>query len=93
MLLKHFERLRPMLQVRFARVGAQLEAIGQDTPPKLTLMRCQIVVDRSGRDQRLDLLLRYILSPRRILNIRAEAVLAMGEPARRRSNPRSAVTG
>lgn len=39
----------------------RLQAVRQDPPPKLTLIRCEIIMDSAGPDQRLDLLHRIIL--------------------------------
>ena len=60
-----------------------LEAIRQDAPPKLTLIRYLITVDSAETDQRLDLLHRNILKYGTISNTLAGAVPLEGTMTRK----------
>ena len=60
-MLKGIERVVPTLAFQFSGAEIALEAIRQDAPPKLTLIRYQITVDSDETDQRLALLHRNIL--------------------------------
>lgn len=60
-MLKGIERITPMLKFQLEAAEVQLEAIRQDAPPKLTLIRYQITVDSAETDLRLALLHRNIL--------------------------------
>jgi uncharacterized OsmC-like protein len=59
-MLKGIERITPMLTIQLTGAEITLEAVRQDAPPKLTLIRYEIVVDSHESDQRLDLLHRNI---------------------------------
>lgn len=59
-MLKGIERVTPMLQFQFEGAEVRLEALRQDAPPKLTLIRYEIVLDSDETEQRLDLLHRNI---------------------------------
>ncbi len=73
-MLKGIERVTPMLQFHIDGVEIALEAVRQDAPPKLTLIRYEIIVDSPESDQRLDLLHRNILKYGTISNTLREAV-------------------
>jgi len=73
-MLKGIERVAPMLKFRIDGAGVTLEAVRQDAPPKLVLIRYEIVVDSPETDQRLDLLHRNILKYGTISNTLAIAV-------------------
>lgn len=73
-MLKGIERVTPMLQFHIDGVEIALEAVRQDAPPKLTLIRYEIVVNSPESDQRLDLLHRNILKYGTISNTLREAV-------------------
>jgi uncharacterized OsmC-like protein len=73
-MLKGIERVVPLLHFQLDGVEVSLEAIRQDAPPKLTLIRYQIIVDSAENDQRLDLLHRNILKYGTISNTLAGAV-------------------
>ena len=64
----------PMLHFQIDGAEVALEAIRQDAPPKLTLIRYEILVDSPETDQRLDLLHRNILKYGTISNTLAGAV-------------------
>ncbi|OYX23443.1 MAG: osmotically inducible protein C [Rhodobacterales bacterium 32-66-7] len=60
-MLKGIERVTPMLSFQIEGAEVALEALRTDAPPKLNLIRYEIVVDSAETDQRLDLLHRNIL--------------------------------
>ncbi len=82
-MLKGIERLTPMLLFRFEGAEVHLEAIRQDAPPKLTLIRYQITLDSNETDKRLDLLHRNILKYGTISNTLAGAVPLEGTLTRK----------
>jgi len=73
-MLKGIERVTPMLKFQLDGVEIALEAIRQDAPPKLTLIRYEIIVDSDESDQRLDLLHGNVLKYGTISNTLSEAV-------------------
>lgn len=73
-MLKGIERVTPLLKFRIDGAEVSLEAVRQDAPPKLTLIRYEIVVDSDESDQRLDLLHRNILKYGTISNTLGGAV-------------------
>lgn len=82
-ILKGIERVTPMLKFEFDGVEVKLEAVRQDTPSKLTLIRYAIVVDSPESDQRLDLLHRNILKYGTISNTLSAAVPLEGALTRK----------
>ncbi|OYU38005.1 MAG: osmotically inducible protein C [Pseudorhodobacter sp. PARRP1] len=73
-MLKGIERVTPMLHFQINGAEVRLEAIRQDAPPKLTLIRYEITVDSTETDQRLNLLHRNILKYGTISNTLSGAV-------------------
>ncbi|MBH1974625.1 MAG: OsmC family protein [Rhodobacteraceae bacterium] len=73
-MIKGVERVTPMLQFDLRGVTVHLQAIRQDAPPKLVLIRYEIIVDSDETDVRLDLLLRNILKYGTISNTLKDAV-------------------
>lgn len=73
-MLKGIERVTPMLKFQIDGAEVALEAIRQDAPPKLTLIRYEIIVDSAETDQRLDLLHRNVLKYGTISNTLSAAV-------------------
>jgi len=82
-MLKGIERVTPMLHFQWNGAEVRLEAVRQDAPPKLTLIRYEIVVDSAETDQRLDLLHRNILKNSTILNTLSSAVPLEGQLTRK----------
>jgi len=82
-MLKGIERVTPMLAFQIEGVEVALEAIRQDAPPKLTLIRYQITIDSAETDQRLDLLHRNILKYGTISNTLSGAVPLEGTLTRK----------
>jgi len=78
-MLKGIERISPMLTFQIDGAEVRLEAVRQDAPPKLTLIRYEIIVDSPESDQRLDLLHRNILKYGTISNTLSAAVPLEGQ--------------
>lgn len=81
-MLKGIERVTPLLGFTLDGATVDLEAIRQDAPPKLILIRYLITVDSPETDQRLDLLHRNILKYGTISNTLAGAVPLEGRLVR-----------
>ena len=82
-MLKGIERVTPLLAFQINGAEVALEALRQDAPPKLTLIRYEIVVDSAETDQRLDLLHRNILKYGTISNTLSSAVPLEGSLRRK----------
>jgi uncharacterized OsmC-like protein len=82
-MLKGIERVTPMLKFDLQGAWVDLEAIRQDAPPKLVLIRYRIVVASGESDARLDLLHRNVLKYGTISNTLAGAVPMEGVLVRR----------
>lgn len=82
-MLKGIERVTPMLNFQIDGAEVRLEAIRQDAPPKLTLIRYEIVVDSAETDQRLELLHRNILKYGTISNTLSSALPLEGQLTRK----------
>lgn len=77
-MLKGIERVTPMLKFQIEGAEVRLEATRQDAPPKLTLIRYEIIVDSAETDQRLDLLHRNVLKYGTISNTLSGALELSG---------------
>jgi uncharacterized OsmC-like protein len=77
-MIKGAERVLPTLKFQLNGMTVTLEADRQDSPPKLTAIRYQIVVATPESDTRLDLLHRNILKYGTISNTLAGAVQMTG---------------
>lgn len=77
-MFKGIERVTPMLTFQIDGAEVSLEAVRQDAPPKLTLIRYEIVVDSAETDQRLALLHRNVLKYGTISNTLSGAVTLEG---------------
>lgn len=73
-MLKGIERVMPMPHFQIDGAEVRLEAVRQDAPPRLTLIRYEIIVDSAESDQRLVLLHRNILKYGTISNTLSTAV-------------------
>lgn len=73
-MLKGIARVTPMLNFQLEGAELRLEAVRQDAPPKLVLIRYEIVVDSAETEPRLDLLHRNILKYGTISNTLSAAV-------------------
>jgi len=73
-MLKGIERVTPILGFRIRGAEVRLEAVRQDSPPRLTRIGYEIIVDSDESDQRLDLLHRNVLKYGTISNTLAGAV-------------------
>lgn len=81
-MLKGIERVTPILHFQIDGAEVSLEAIRQESPPKLTLISYQIIVDSDETDQRLDLLHRNILKYGTISNTLSGALPLEGTLSR-----------
>ncbi len=77
-MIKGVERVAPMLGFQFTSVEVRLEAIRQDSPPKLVAIRYDIVMGSDEPDARLDLMHRNILKYGTISNTLSAAVPLSG---------------
>ncbi len=82
-MLKGIERVTPLLAFQIDGAEVALEAIRQDAPPKLTLIRYQITVDSEETEQRLALLHRNVLKYGTISNTLVGAVSLEGTLTRK----------
>lgn len=82
-MLKGIERVVPMLQFQLDGAEVALEAVRQDAPPKLVLIRYEIIVDSAESEQRLDLLHRNVLKYGTISNTLSASVPLEGSLRRR----------
>jgi uncharacterized OsmC-like protein len=73
-MLKGIERVTPLLQFQIDSAEVRLEGVRQDAPPKLILIRYEIIVDSPETDRRLELLHRNVLKYGTISNTLAGAV-------------------
>ena len=55
-MLKGIERVTPMLHFKLRGIDISLDAVRQDSPPKIVSIRYRITVDTDETDQRLELL-------------------------------------
>jgi uncharacterized OsmC-like protein len=77
-MLKGSVRVTPVLHFQIDGAKVRLEAVRQDAPPKLTLIRYEICADSPETVQRRDLLHRNILKYGTISNTLVAAVLLEG---------------
>ena len=82
-MLKGIERVVPMLQFQLDGAEVALEAVRQDAPPKLVLIRYEIIVESAESEQRLDLLHRNVLKYGTISNTLSASVPLEGSLRRR----------
>lgn len=92
-MLKGIERVTPMLKFKIEGAEVRLEAIRQDAPPKVMLIRYEIIVDSAETDHRLELLHRNILKystiQNRVLPPCAAAPRHIRAPCQVRSGPQT----
>jgi uncharacterized OsmC-like protein len=55
-MIKGIERVTPMLKFDIRGVEVHLRGVRQDSPPKMTSIDCELIVDTDEDDHRLDLL-------------------------------------
>lgn len=82
-MIKGIERVTPMLSFELQGVEIRLKAARQDSPPLITSIDYEIIVDTAESDQRLDLLHRNIRKYGTISNTVALATALEGRIARR----------
>jgi uncharacterized OsmC-like protein len=84
-MIKGIERAIPMLRFTLAGVEIRVEATRQDSPPKITAVSYEIVVDTTESERRLDLLHRNVRRFGTISNTVAEALELQGTIRKRTS--------
>ena len=84
-MIKGIERAIPILKFALAGVEIRVEAARQDSPPKITAVSYEIVIDTTESDHRLDLLHRNIRRFGTISNTVAEALQLEGTIRKRTS--------
>lgn len=77
-MIKGVERVAPMLAFSFTSVEVRLEAIRQDSPPKLVGISYEIMMGSDESEARLDLMHRNILKYGTISNTLSAAVPLTG---------------
>jgi uncharacterized OsmC-like protein len=77
-IIKGIERVTPMLHFKLTGVEVRLKAVRQDTPPKITSVEYELLVDTNETDQRLELLHTNVRKYGTISNTVAEATNLTG---------------
>lgn len=84
-MIKGVERVTPLLNFELKGVEVRLKAARQDSPPLITSIDYEIIVDTGESDQRLDLLHKNIRKYGTISNTVARATTLVGRITRRTS--------
>lgn len=71
-MIKGIERVQPMIQFDFRGVEVRLHGVRQDSPPRISAIDYELIVDTDESDQRLDLLHRNVRKYGTISNTLAE---------------------
>lgn len=82
-MIKGVERSAPMLGFAFRSVDVQLQAVRQDTPPKILTISYQLTIDTDEPDRRLELLHTNVRKYGTISNTLAAAVTLTGRVVRK----------
>ena len=77
-LIKGIERVTPMLKFNIRGVEVHLRGVRQDSPPKMTSIDCELIVDTDEDDHRLDLLHQNVRKYGTISNTVATATRLQG---------------
>lgn len=77
-MVKGIERVTPMLDFHLLGVEVKLHGIRQDSPPKMTSISYELIIDTDETDQRLDLLHKNVRKYGTISNTIAEATNLQG---------------
>ena len=77
-MIKGIERVTPMLEFELTAVEVKLHGFRQDSPPKMTLIEYDLIIDTQESDQRLDLLHKNVRKYGTISNTVAEATRLEG---------------
>lgn len=82
-MIKGIERVTPMLEFELTDVEVKLHGFRQDNPPKMTLIKYELIIETGESDQRLDLLHKNIRKYGTISNTVAEATRLEGKIRRK----------
>ena len=77
-MIKGIERVTPMLEFELTAVEVKLHGFRQDSPPKMTLIEYELIIETTESDQRLDLLHKNVRKYGTISNTVAEATRLEG---------------
>ena len=77
-MIKGIERVTPMLKFDIRGVEVHLRGVRQDSPPKMTSIDCELIVDTDEDDHRLDLLHQNVRKYGTISNTVATATRLQG---------------
>ncbi|WP_047032996.1 OsmC family protein [Hoeflea sp. IMCC20628] len=77
-MIKGIERVTPMLDFHLRGVEVTLHGLRQDSPPKMTSISYELIIDTDEIDQRLDLLHKNVRKYGTISNTIAEATKLQG---------------
>ena len=77
-MIKGIERVTPMLEFELTDVEVKLHGFRQDNPPKMTLIKYELIIETGESDQRLDLLHKNVRKYGTISNTVAEATRLEG---------------
>ena len=84
-MIKGIERVTPMLKFELRGVEVRLHAVRQDSPPKITSVDYELIVDTDESDHRLELLHTNVRKFGTISNTVAQATALNGRISRRQS--------
>jgi uncharacterized OsmC-like protein len=82
-MIKGIERVMPMIKFKLRGVEVRVHGVRQDSPPKMTAIRYELIVDSDESDQRLELLHKNVRKYGTISNTVAEAVALEGSIRRK----------
>ena len=77
-MIKGIERVTPMLEFELTAVEVKLHGFRQDSPPKMTLIEYELIIDTQESDLRLDLLHKNVRKYGTISNTVADATRLEG---------------
>ena len=77
-MIKGIERVTPMLEFELTAVEVKLHGFRQDSPPKMTLIEYELIIETTESDQRLDLLHKNVRKYGTISNTVADATRLEG---------------
>jgi uncharacterized OsmC-like protein len=81
-MIKGIERVAPMIHFRFRGVEVRLHGVRQDSPPFMSSISYELIVDSDEDDRRLELLHQNVRKYRTISNTVAAATKLEGKIAR-----------
>ncbi|KQZ86374.1 osmotically inducible protein C [Mesorhizobium sp. Root157] len=82
-MIKGIERAAPMLKFSLRGVEVRLKGVREDTPPRMSAIDYEIIVDTDENDRRIDLLHTNVRKYGTIFNTVSAAVAVSGQMVRR----------